>query len=177
MLIQPLAPQDQTLYCELFSDKQAMLFVGEPLPQYRIMRGFKAALRARQRNPLRQIFFSVRDKQRNDAVGLCCVQRIDPMRQRAEIGLMLQQRVQGQGIGKEVVAVLTETALAKLPVREIWAQYAADNEAASRLFATLGFRPVPCSESDGIAEQVQARVWTLYSQSSGASSNTRIDPK
>lgn len=167
MLIRPLAQQDEALYCGLFSDRETMRFVGESLSEYRALRSFRAALRAHQRVPSRDIFFSVRDNQREDAVGICCLQRIDRVRQCAEIGLMLQQHVRSQGVGKEVAAALIESAFAQLSVRQIWAQYSADNAAAARLFAAIGFRPVRPPGIDESAEQVQPRVWTLYSHSPG----------
>lgn len=75
---------------------------------------------------------------------------------------MLHPQAQRAGLGKEVVAALTRTALATLPVTEIWAQYSTDNEAAAALFRTLGFQVMRQEAVDGHAH-VRNQTWSLYS--------------
>jgi RimJ/RimL family protein N-acetyltransferase len=158
------------LFCKLFSDEQTMRFVGPALSEKRAAHDFAAALRAAHRDPPRELFLSICDKLTEEAFGICSIQRIDPVHQRAEIGLMLQHHVQRKGFGKEVVEALTQTALATLPVVEIWAQYAADNQAAVALFNSVGFRPIRPEPADERAHKhaghVRIQTRSLYSRSS-----------
>lgn len=139
-----------------------MRFIGPPLSHDRAMRDFKAALRASDRKPPREIFFSVRSKVTSGAIGLCSIQRIDPVRQRAEVGLMLQQHAQGLGFGTEIISALTQLAIATLPVTGVWAQYSPDNQAAVALFSNLGFVTMPLDAADDPATHAEDQIRSLY---------------
>ena len=147
-----------------------MHFIAAPLSEHRASLAFQAALRAPERDPVRELFFSVRDKATEEAMGICSIQRIDPLHRRAEIGLMLHPNAQRAGLGKEVVEALTREALATLPVTEIWAQYSTDNDAAAALFRKLGFQVMRQEAVAGHATQVRKQTWSLYSSGDRASS-------
>jgi RimJ/RimL family protein N-acetyltransferase len=174
--IRPLGTQDAPLYCRLFTDEQTMRFIAAPLSDQRAMLDFRAALRAADRDPLQELFFSIRDNTTEGTVGICSIQRIDPLHRRAEVGLMLHPQAQRAGLGKEVVAALTRTALDTLPVTEIWAQYSTDNEAAAALFHRLGFQVMRQEAVDGHATHVRKQTWSLYS-SKGPNSGPNSEPK
>lgn len=140
-LIRPLAADDKGLFCRLFSDNQTMRYISATVSVQRSVRDFAAALRAANRDPIRELFFCITESSTGQAIGICSVQRIDPLAKRAEIGVMLQPASQGKGFGKEVIPALTATALRTLPIDEIWAQYDARNEAAAAVFAGNGFQP------------------------------------
>jgi [ribosomal protein S5]-alanine N-acetyltransferase len=140
-LIRPLAGGDEALFCRLFSDRQTMQFISSTVSVPRSARDFAAALRAANRDPIRELFFAVTEGIKGEAIGICSVQRIDLIRKRAEIGVILQPAWQGKGFGKEIILALTSSALRTLPIDEIWAQYDVRNEAAAALFATSGFQP------------------------------------
>ena len=161
-LIRPLVESDAPMYCALFTDKLTMRFIGPPLAHDRAMHDFQAALRAGDREPPREIFFSVRSKATNDTIGLCSIQRIDPVRQRAEVGLMLHQRAQRLGFGREIISALTRLAIDTLPVTGVWAQYAADNQAAVALFGSLGFVTMPLDSRDYPPTHVGNQIRSLY---------------
>lgn len=141
LLIDALQAQDCKLFCELFTDKRAMQFIGEPLSPARARANFQAALRRSAQRPLRQVFCRIVERASGRAIGLCSIQRIDPDRHTCEIGLMLMPHRHRCGFGRETVAALVDAAFRVFPIGEISVQYGADNVAAERLFIGIGFRP------------------------------------
>ncbi len=141
LLIDALQAQDCELFCELFTDKRTMQFIGEPLSPARACANFQAALRRNAQQPLRQVFCKIVEKTSDRAIGLCSIQRIDRNRRTCEIGLMLTPHRHRCGFGRETVVALVDAAFRVFPIGEISVQYGADNAAVERLFIGTGFRP------------------------------------
>ena len=140
------------------------------------MKAFQAAVRAADLEPIREIFFSVRSKLTLEDLGICSIQRIDQIHRRAEVGLMLYPHAQRLGLGKEIVGTLSRTALATLPVTEIWAQFSEDNRPAAALFNSMGFQVMRRETVDSGAMHVRNQAWSLYSPSpSDLDSRVQID--
>ena len=153
--IDALQAQDGGLFCELFTDKRTMQFIGEPLTPARATANFQIALRRNAQRPLRQLLCSVVEKATGSAIGLCSIQRIDRARRTCEIGLMLTPRRQGGGLGRETVVALVDAAFRVFPIGEISVQYHADNAAAVRLFISAGFRPDAREGADGAGARMR----------------------
>ncbi len=65
-----------------------------------------------------------------------------PMYRHASIDIFLDASVHGQGIGREAVWLMTEHLITARGHHRIVIDPAADNEAAVRCYASVGFRPV-----------------------------------
>jgi RimJ/RimL family protein N-acetyltransferase len=171
----PLSECDETLFCELFTDPDTMRYIGPQLPPDRAGRSFRIALALTHHRPQKRLFFTValRSAQRN--IGICSIQQIDPVRRRAEAGVVLKSFARAQGYAREILRALVARALATLPVDEIWLQYSAEHSLAERLFVAAGFsrRFDPAAYGEGSNK----RVWSAHRESWGesVSANRRGD--
>ncbi len=65
--------------------------------------------------------------------------RVDPLARAASVGLTLLPEHRGQGLGRDVVAVLVSYAFRSRNLRRVHLQALASNEAALRCYAAAGF--------------------------------------
>lgn len=147
--MRPLAAGDAGLYCALYTDEQAMRFVGPTMSHERAVRSFRNTLAATLRRPLEQLVLAVFAKTTARPIGLCSIQQIDLGRRRAETGIMLMPTParQAHGFAKECVVGLMTRVFAALPLDEIWATTATDHLVAQRVLAGVGFTRRIDSES------------------------------
>ncbi|MEO6065309.1 MAG: GNAT family N-acetyltransferase [Lysobacterales bacterium] len=139
-----LCADDEPLFCSLYTDPDTMRFIGEPLSIACAARRFREVLALMRVDPPEQWFCALVDHKSNLELGLCGVARIDRMRGRAELGVILQKSARRRGLGREAWAGLVEATLGSLSIREVWAQYAPGHEAFDRIAAGLGFE-LACS--------------------------------
>jgi len=136
-----LSAADEALFCELFTDRETMQFIGRSLPHDRAARSFRAALRANSASPRRQVFLCVLERTSNQPVGICTVQNLDLLERRAELGMMIRPLQRGRGFGKEALAALVGYAFRLFPIEEAFVQYDPRHLAAERLVMSTGFSP------------------------------------
>lgn len=158
-----LEASDERLYCDLFTDTETMRHIGPCLSRVRAVRSFNAAVRANVARPRRQIFFRVVERTSMEAIGICCIQSVDLIRRRAELGVMLRHAHCGKGVGKEALSGLVDYAFRLFPIEEIWVQYQAGHLAAERLVISTGFSPSAYVEADENCPAM--RVWSAFRQS------------
>jgi RimJ/RimL family protein N-acetyltransferase len=158
-----LSESDESLYCELYGDAQTMRFIGPPLPLDRAARSFRKTLDSTRRHPVEQLILTVVDKATQQAIGICSIQQFDVCRRRAEAGIMLKPGSHAQGFAKECFKALITQAFAIFPLDEIWAQTAADNCVAERMFIRVGFSR--SDEPESRRERLGQRIWSAYRES------------
>ena len=165
--IRPLSECDETLYCELFTDPDTMRYIGPKMSPDRAALSFRKAVALTRRLPAQRIFFTVAMRSVQRKIGLCSIQQIDPMRRRAEAGVVLESFARAQGFAREILPALVERALTTYPVDEIWLQYSKDHSLNERLFTAAGFsrRFDPRAYGEG----PDKRVWSVHRGSWGRS--------
>ncbi len=72
-------------------------------------------------------------------VGMVDLFDFDPTHRRASVGVMVERRNQGQGIGARVLALLADYSRSVLHMHQLSAQVAADNDKSMHLFQKAGF--------------------------------------
>jgi RimJ/RimL family protein N-acetyltransferase len=152
-----LAASDEQLFCELFTDKEIMRFVGRPLTPVRAAASFRTALRSPIRRltyrgvgnadlvgnsdlPRTEVFLRVVHKSSGQDIGLSSIQDVDLSQRRAELGMMLKPPLQAQGLGKEALSALVSYAFGLFPIDEAWVQYERRHTAAERLVISTGLK-------------------------------------
>ena len=163
--IRPLSECDETLFCELFTDADTMRYIGPQLSPDRAARSFRAALVLTRRRPAARLFFTVALRNAGRKIGICSIQQIDPIRRRAEAGVVLKSFARAQGFARQILAALVARALTTLPVDEVWLQYSAAHSLAERLFTAAGFSR--CVDPAAYGESPDKRVWSAHRRSWG----------
>lgn len=157
-----LCEVDEKLYCNLYADAETMRFIGPPLSIERAAKSFRMALSLIRREPVRHLFFAVVETATQRAIGIGSLQQIDPVRRRAEVGIMIEARYRARGFATDGLTALVAYAHAKLPVDEVWAQIAAAHTVVERLVISVGFSPSGEVAEDGLSGW---RIWSAHSQS------------
>jgi len=153
LLIRELQAQDQSIFCELFTDSGTMRFIGPALRPEQAIEQFGRALRSGEVQPRKGFFWTVVESRISRPIGICSL-RIEHTR--AEAGLMLRSDHRLKGYGLETVQGLFQASFQVFPIDEIWVQYGARNLAAERLFAKAGLGA--CSdECAGTHTQMRVR--------------------
>ncbi|MDB6105381.1 MAG: GCN5-related N-acetyltransferase [Gammaproteobacteria bacterium] len=165
--IRPLSECDETLFCELFTDGDTMRYIGPQLSPERAMRSFRKAVALTRGHPAQRLFFTVAVRSMQRKIGLCSLQQIDPVRRRAEAGVVLKFFARAQGFAREILPALAARAFTAFPVDEVWLQYSADHALADRLFVAAGFSR--CLDPADYGEGPGKRVWSVHRSSWGQS--------
>ena len=170
--LRPLSECDETLFCELFTDADTMRYIGPEMSPDRASRSFRMAVALTRRR--KRLFFTVALRSAQRKIGICSIQQIDPIRRRAEAGVVLKSFARAQGYAREILRGLVARALATLPVDEIWLQYSAEHSLAERLFVAAGFsrRLDPSAYGEGSNK----RIWSAQRGSWGESVSANTPP-
>jgi hypothetical protein len=120
------------------------------------------------------MFFTIVEKKRNAAIGLCSIQAPELRERRAEIGVMLMRKACRRGFGKECIQALIEVAFEALPIDTVWVQYRPANAAAERLFGSLDFLPITgvrprAARRSHCIRAMHRSAWRVHNQPSGGS--------
>ena len=163
--IRPLSESDETLFCKLLTDADTMRYIGPQLSPERAARSFRMAVSLTRRRPAGRLFFSVAVRCVQRKIGICSIQQIDPVRRRAEVGVVLESFARAKGFAKEILPALVTRALATLPVDELWLQYSEHHSIAERLFVGAGFSR--CPDPAAYGQRYDKRVWSACRSSAG----------
>ncbi|MBL8300940.1 MAG: GNAT family N-acetyltransferase [Rhodanobacteraceae bacterium] len=147
MRIAPLAANDESLYCELYTDVRLMRHVGMALQREQAERSFRAAVVASHDRPPRHIYFSLVHGATNWSAGICALRDIDLSERCAEIGLILRRRAHATGAAREGLEAVASWAFSELGLARLYGRASADNLAAARVARLAGFSLVrPAAE-------------------------------
>jgi diamine N-acetyltransferase len=75
-------------------------------------------------------------------VGTIDYLNFDPLNNRAELGLFIDTRYQGKGLGHQALELLTQYSREHLGLRQLYVFIRLDNEVCLRLFENYGYRRV-----------------------------------
>lgn len=161
--MRPLAPQDSSLYCHLYTDEETMRFIGAPLSPERAARSFNSALAGMKREPIERLFFTVVEKASRQDVGVCSLQNFDAQQRTVQAGVMFLASARAQGYSKESFIGLIRRVFAHLPVDELWVQFAAGHIVVERAVISVGFD----RRHDGTREDgpPQRSTWSVHRHS------------
>lgn len=170
--MRPIVAADAALYEHLYTDAEAMRFIGTPLTPERAARSFRVALAGMQRPPIERLFLTVVEKSSQTDVGLCSLQNFDAVSRSVQAGVMFIELARAQGYAKESFTGLIQQVFTHLPVDELWVQFAIDHVAVQRGVLSVGFArrgsASQRNDSDG-----QRNAWSVRRDSWSAPSAFR----
>ncbi|HEX7113838.1 MAG TPA: GNAT family N-acetyltransferase [Steroidobacter sp.] len=135
-----LAAGDEALYCGLYTDPDTMRFIGPPLSQTEARRDFRTALAHNRREPKREVYLALHDKESGRPLGLGAIQGMGQHARATEVGIMLLAPYRGRGYGTEGLRALISKAFAISPIVEVHFRFFAEHAVVERVALTLGFR-------------------------------------
>ncbi|WP_349261252.1 GNAT family N-acetyltransferase [Povalibacter sp.] len=156
--LRPIDPNDRDLFCELHTSVRVMQFIGSPLTESQAIRKFGKALQMTRERRRHLRFYAIVERHTDKPIGICGLIR-SRSQTGLEIGIMLHERWQGRGYGREAVWALVEQTLRRGPVQRIFATTDARNAPCAGMFRGLGFQQQP---GDGNARKT---LWEISRES------------
>jgi ribosomal-protein-alanine N-acetyltransferase len=159
----PLAEADEALFCDLYADAETMRFIGPPLSRERAARGFRSILKLMRVESADQVFFTISDRDTQQAIGISSIQHLDPAGRRAEAGIIIASKHRARGFAKEGLSGLLRFAFDTLPIDEVWVQIAVDHTVVEKLVIGVGLaRGAQITAKGG---QSAMRIWSAHRDS------------
>ena len=151
--LRALAPQDESLYLDLYCDAETMRFIGPTLSRERAARSFRAVRRQMRLRPEEGVVFAIVEKAGDTAgaIGICSV--LGVAGRRAEIGIMMHKASRVRGLATEALTALARRAFTLFPIDEVWCQFAVEHIAVERMVTSSGFSataPEPAQQAAGL---------------------------
>ncbi len=155
--VRRMVASDQTLYWQLYSSKEVMQWIAEPLTDAQLNTSFAAALHHNngalsEMAVESRLYMVIAARPAETAVGLMAVTfkaddaTADSVTVTAEVGIMLLPAVQRKRLAHEALTGLFQTLSQLSVVNNIVCNIASDNLAAKKLVSGLGF--VYCENSN-----------------------------
>jgi RimJ/RimL family protein N-acetyltransferase len=138
LVLRPLSESDRDLYCTLFCDGATMSFIGPAWTREAAERAFASTLEATRATPPTALFLTLTPQGEQQAIGLCTLQNVDPIRRQTELGVMLTPAGRAQGFATDALIAVIGHAFERLPVDEVWVRFAVDHAACERLALRTG---------------------------------------
>lgn len=156
LLIRPLLAEDQTFFCQQYTNEKVMDNTGGALSQIDAEKQFQRSLKANERassgGKKSVLTWAIVSLSTGIIIGsqtlsfLILPHNSDVMKQteldgiiQAEVGIVLSIESQGKGLGKEALAALIEYGFNSLSLDRINAYYVKINLACARIFARFNF--------------------------------------
>lgn len=155
LVLRSIDERDEELYCELFCDPETMRYIGPPWTRAAAARAFRGVLEATRCTPPRALFLMLIPKDAQRPIGLCTLQKVDPVRRQTELGVMLVPTARVQRLATEALITVIAHAFAALPVDEVWVRFAVDHAACERLALRTGL----IRHADASPQDLEANLW------------------
>jgi RimJ/RimL family protein N-acetyltransferase len=163
LVLRSIDERDEEVYCDLFCDPETMRYIGSPWTRAAAARAFSGVLQATRSTPPRALFFMLTPKDAQRPIGLCTLQKIDPVRRQTELGVMLAPTARVRGLATEALITVIAHAFVALPVDEVWVRFAVDHAACERLAVRTGLiRHADASPQD---RETNLWRWSAYRSS------------
>lgn len=152
-----LVPEDEALYCALYTDLDVMALIGEPLSLAAAKRAFAIACRRNADPAARERYWSILDRGTGRGIGLLALIAGASDPGDAEFGVMLLPAAQGRGLARELNEALLEQAFARggWGLHRLWARHAQRHGAAAAVLARSGFRPARPLGANAVVETMR----------------------
>lgn len=156
--LRALRDDDEKLYCDLYTNADAMRFIAEPLSADRAVRGFRKAVELTSQRTFRQRIMTIVERATDRAIGLCGILSVDEAGRRVEAGIMLDPKSQARGFGKEAFRLIVRNAFGTMPVDEVIARIDSRNLAMQTLASVVGFSRCSDAATSGAAS---SDLWSV----------------
>lgn len=147
--LRPLEAEDETFYCQLYTDPLVMRHIAMPLSTEAAHRSFRVACRPAARQPRQRRTWVMTEADTAIDIGLLALVD-DPEAMSSEIGALLLDDWQNRGYAAEAIEALVEYAFRDLGLAAVHTRHARDNGRAAGLMRKLGFVAVAPDPRDGL---------------------------
>ena len=140
--LRPLEPTDLDILYEWENDS-ALWVVSDTVAPYsraalwQYLEGYTGDLYSQ-----RQLRLMITLTEDGTPVGTIDYLNFDPQNNRAELGLFIDNRYRGKGLGRQALELLTQFSRNHLGLRQLYVFIAIDNEVCLNLFEKYGYRRV-----------------------------------
>jgi len=131
-------PQDESLYCALYTNAKIMRCIAPPLTPAKAQAAFKRCLQLNQAKKPYFLTWCIINNHHKQSIGIETLV-LDKLNQSAEIGIMLLRHANGKLMPEEAMGALMEYAFTQLNLTTIKAKFSAKNLATKRFTKKLGF--------------------------------------
>ena len=160
LCLRPLRPEDEALYCALYTDPGVMAHIGAPLTHAAASRQFAEACRRNGDPAGVQRRWAVIERTSGTRLGLLAVLGDGADPGNVELGVMLLPAAHGRGFARELNdAVIAEAFRSGgWGLRRVWARHAAGHGAAAGALGASGFVPAT-DPGDAVIVAITADRW------------------
>ncbi|WDE13856.1 GNAT family N-acetyltransferase [Thalassomonas haliotis] len=140
LIVRPLSPQDNPLYCQLYTDAKVMRNICPPLTFPQAEKAFKRTLAKQNIKNSHQVNWAIYARESNQPLGIQGLTWQPNIKTQADIGIMLLRRANGKLIPEEAMGALMEHAFDHYQLERITASFSKENLATKRFVKKLGFQ-------------------------------------
>lgn len=162
LIMRPLMPEDELLYCGLHTDPQVMRYVGKPLSLMIAQRSFVLACEQSADPGDAYRVWSIRTREPVTDVGLIGVRQVERQHKLrvGEIGALLRLDVQRMGFAREAAEALITHIFRHTDYEYLVAQHDPAHQRALNGALKLRFDAASESTSDGLRQwQIARNQW------------------
>jgi len=152
LLIRPFIPDDEELYCQLFTDEKVMRHSGGVIKLEQAKKNFTNSLKAIEKKKKSVLNWAIVEKESLQPIGIQAISWQNPTQtpkpsidniNQVEIGIMLLTKANGKQYPEEAMGALMEYAFNYQNIDRINAFYANKNLATKRFLKKLQFTLEP----------------------------------
>jgi RimJ/RimL family protein N-acetyltransferase len=137
LCLRPLGRGDASLYVRIYTDPLLMRDVGAPLARSAAQRSFERAWRSGHAPVTGASWWTIAVGEAEPGIGLA---GLDHDGQTGELGVIVERRHQGAGVGGEALALLVDHAFAALALATVRIRHRSGNQPMAAIAARLGGR-------------------------------------
>src|SRR5882724_10701798 len=134
-----ITPEDQALYCELYTDAKTLEHVGPPLTQERAEQSFGKALEVTAIKPVKQRITVIVERATKKPIGIASLKLVDAENRRAEGGILLKPTAHARRFAIEGSLALISAAFRRHTIDALSAQVSIGHKAGEKLAAGSGY--------------------------------------
>jgi len=137
LIIRPLETQDQTLYCDLYTDAKIMHHICPPLTQEQARKAFNTTLKQQVNENQSQFSWVITAKATEQAIGIVGFRSQE--KEHAILGLLILNNFQGQGYAPEVFKQLIRVCNKMYGFKKFTSQVQKSNINSIKFLKLIGF--------------------------------------
>ncbi len=142
IFLSEITQEDRNFYCEIYTNNQLMEFVVDPLSIESANKSFNITFDKMSATPKKLLLFVIKSKKGQKRLGVIGLRWNQHHPQHVEIGIIVLEKFQRQGVGHATKSLLIEHAFNNLNVIKIVAICDKDNVVAICANKKLGFKCV-----------------------------------
>ncbi len=137
--LNPLSKNDFPLFKKIYTNAELMCYIGNPLSIEKVQRLFAQALKQRDKEKPKYIYYVISMKKSGKTVGLIGLLWNQKLTTTIEIGIIIQKSYQNQGVAKIAMKMLIHKVFKESSVTKIIGLCHRQNSRVNTMMLNLGF--------------------------------------